>query len=238
MLDRLDGFLMRKFNFKMKKKELFLQAFTHSSYANDYPEKHLKNLERLEFLGDAVLELCVSDYLFRHFNELSEGKLTQLRSGAVQTASLASLTKEIQLDQFILLGKGEEQSDGRKRPALLEDVFEAFLGAIYLDQGKDAADYILNQTLFPKIDRGDFSHGMDYKTSLQEYLQQDGPVKINYQVVDSRGPDHHREFDVELTVNGVVQGRGTGSSKKRAEQHAAKVALNVLKSNELPRDEE
>lgn len=229
MIEELKHYLLEKFDYEVKDQSLFKQAFTHSSYANDYPERHLKNLERLEFLGDAVLELCVSDYLFKHYANNSEGQLTQLRARAVQTASLSALTKELELDRFILLGHGEESSGGRKRPALLEDVFEAFLGALYLDGGPKAAYQFLNRTLFPQIDRGDFSHGMDFKTTLQEYLQQEGPVSIDYQVVKTYGPDHHREFDIEILINGKKYGIGRGTSKKRAEQAAAKKALAQVK---------
>ena len=238
MIENLTKHLSEKFDYEIQNSEYFIQAFTHSSYANDYPDRDLKNLERLEFLGDSVLELCVSDYLFKNFQELPEGRLTQLRAGAVQAASLSKLTKEFELDKFILLGRGEEQSGGRERPALLEDVFGGFLGAVYLDQGTSEAYKILEKTLFPKIDRGDFSHGMDYKTMLQEFLQQEGPVDIKYEVVDTRGPDHNREFDVALYINGKFHSRGTGTSKKKAQQSAAEKAYNHFDREELSREEE
>ena len=156
-----------------------------------------------------------------------------MRASIVRAESLAKLAKEYNLHQFVRLGKGEEQMNGRTRPSLLCDVFEAFIGAVFVDQGMDVVKDILKAILFPKIDSGAFSHGMDHKTALQELLQRNGVVTIEYTVVDKRGPDHQREFVVEVNVEGDLFGKGVGRSKKAAEQAAAKVALDMLEeSNE------
>jgi len=207
---------------------ILVEAFTHSSYANDHREENIKNLERLEFLGDAVLELTVSDYLFHKYPKQPEGHLTRKRASIVRAESLAMLAKAYDLHLFVRLGKGEEQMNGRNRPSLLCDVFEAFIGAVFVDQGMDVVLDVLRDVLFPKIDSGAFSHGMDHKTALQELLQQNGVVTIQYKVVDKRGPDHQREFVVEVFVEGDSFGRGAGRSKKAAEQAAAKNALLSL----------
>lgn len=228
MLANLQKHIKDEFNIVFQDVDVLKEAFTHSSYANDHRSKQGGNLERLEFLGDAVIELCTSEYLYNKFPELPEGQLTRLRAASVRAESLAQLALECDLPQFILLGKGEEMMSGRERPALLCDVFEAFTGAIFQDQGFEEAKRFLTQVLFPKIDNDDFSHGMDFKTTLQELLQRNGEVRIQYQVVDTLGPDHAREFVVEVTVEGDVFGRGRGRSKKQAEQQAAKKALEQL----------
>lgn len=217
------------FDIKFEDSNLLMVAFTHSSYANDHREEELEHLERLEFLGDAVIELIVSDYLYKQYKDLPEGQLTKMRAAAVRAETLAQLAVESGLPQFILLGRGEEQANGRERVSLLCDVFEAFVGAVYLDQGVKTARSILEQLLFPKITAGDFSHGMDYKTALQEWMQRDGIVQITYEVIETLGPDHAREFKVEVKIEGDSMGTGIGSSKKRAEQNAAKIAYeNVM----------
>lgn len=232
MYKNLPKFVKETFDVDFNNEQLLFTAFTHSSYANDHREQILEHLERLEFLGDAVIELIVSDYLFKAFKELPEGELTKMRAAAVRAESLAELAIENNLQQFILLGKGEEQSNGRSRISLLCDVFEAFIGAIYLDQGLETATNILEKTLFPKITVGDFSHGMDYKTALQEWMQRDGIVQIEYQVVGTTGPDHAREFKVAVLIEGDTMGIGVGTSKKKAEQAAAKEAYDNVKKND------
>lgn len=224
----LAKYVVDTFEIEFENNDLLQTAFTHSSYANDHREEDLKHLERLEFLGDAVIELIVSDYLYKQYKELPEGQLTKMRAAAVRAETLAQLAVDGGLPQFILLGRGEEQSNGRERISLLCDVFEAFIGAIYLDQGTKKARSVLEQLLFPKITAGDFSHGMDYKTALQEWMQKDGIVQIQYEVIETLGPDHAREFKVEVRIEGDPMGTGIGSSKKRAEQNAAKIAYENL----------
>ncbi|GEL66307.1 ribonuclease III [Marinilactibacillus psychrotolerans] len=231
MSEQLFEHVKKNFGITFHDNELLIEAFTHSSYANDHRELTLKNLERLEFLGDAVLELTVSEYLYKKFPELPEGQLTRMRAAIVRAESLANLAKECELAQFLRLGKGEELMNGRKRPSLLCDVFEAFVGAIFLDQGMETVMDFLNRILFPKIDSGAFSHGMDHKTALQELLQKNGVVTIEYQVIKEIGPDHDRKFVVEVFVEGDSLGTGKGRSKKGAEQEAARVALQTLEKN-------
>ncbi|KRN29633.1 rnc protein [Lactobacillus selangorensis] len=214
------------------------EAFTHSSYKNEHKELALKDNERLEFLGDAVLELTVSEYLYKKYPQLPEGKLTRLRAAIVQTKSFSSFSKEAHFDQYIRLGKGEEQAGARKRLTLLEDLFEAFNGALYLDQGKDAVVRFITQVIFPKIDAGDFSYALDHKTNLQEYLQRNGEVAIEYHVLSENGPDTAHRFKVDVEADGKVLGTGTGKNKKAAEQMAAAEALASLGADDtlLPQD--
>jgi len=233
MNNALTKHVKETFGIAFENKELLNNALTHSSYANDHREQDIEHLERLEFLGDAVIELIVSDYLYKEYTELPEGQLTKMRAAAVRAETLAQLAIESDLPQFISLGKGEEQANGRKRTSLLCDVFEAFIGAIYLDQGTETARETLATLLFPKITAGDFSHGMDYKTALQEWMQRDGVVQIDYQVIDTMGPDHAREFKVEVCIEGDTMGTGIGSSKKRAEQNAAQVAYEQVKDSHV-----
>lgn len=232
MIKGLEQHISDKFDVQFKNNQLLYVAFTHSSYANDHRETELEHLERLEFLGDAVIELIVSDYLYKKYPDLPEGKLTKMRATSVRAETLSELAVESGLPKYILLGRGEEQSNGRERISLLCDVFEAFIGAIYLDQGFEAARGILSKVLFPKISTGDFSHGMDYKTALQEFMQKDGVVQIEYQVIDTSGPDHAREFKVEVKIEGDAMGIGVGTSKKRAEQNAAQSAYENLVKDE------
>jgi len=233
MNNALTKHVKETFGIEFENNELLNNALTHSSYANDHREQDIEHLERLEFLGDAVIELIVSDYLYKEYTELPEGQLTKMRAAAVRAETLAQLAIESDLPQFILLGKGEEQANGRKRISLLCDVFEAFIGAIYLDQGTETARETLESLLFPKISAGEFSHGMDYKTALQEWMQRDGVVQIDYQVIDTMGPDHAREFKVEVFIEGDSMGTGIGSSKKRAEQSAAQVAYDQVKDSHV-----
>ncbi|MGM0218850.1 ribonuclease III [Enterococcus sp. AZ126] len=204
---------------------LLEQAFTHSSYVNEHRYLKLSDNERLEFLGDAVLELLVSQYLYKQFPEMPEGKLTKMRAAIVREDSLSKFAKECHFDDYILLGKGEENSGGRTRPALLCDLFEAFLGALFLDQKVDAVKAFIEEVIFPKIDAGAFSHEMDHKTHLQEVLQRQGDVTIEYRLVNEEGPAHDRIFFVEVYVNEKMIGTGFGKSKKLAEQDAAERAL-------------
>src|SRR5690606_29455831 len=156
---------------KFANERLLIQAFTHSSYVNEHRTELYEDNERLEFLGDAVLELAVSQFLYRNYPKKSEGELTKLRAAIVCEPSLFQLAKELKFDQVILLGKGEEITGGRHRPSLLADAFEAFVGALYLDQGFDKVVEFLDVYVFPKIKKGAFSHMMDYKSQLQEIVQ-------------------------------------------------------------------
>ncbi|RHW36441.1 ribonuclease III [Neobacillus notoginsengisoli] len=214
--------------------KLLRQAFTHSSYVNEHRRKPFEDNERLEFLGDAVLELTVSKFLFKKYPMMSEGELTKLRAAIVCEPSLVSFANELSFEKLILLGKGEEMTGGRERPALLADVFEAFIGALYLDNGLQAVNGFMEKIVYPKINAGAFSHVMDYKSQLQEYVQRDGAGNIEYKVLQEKGPAHNREFVSRVSLDGKVLGTGTGRSKKEAEQLAAQMALSRLKPGEQP----
>ena len=190
--------LKKKYGIKFNNEKLLEDAFTHSSYANEHPGR--KDYEKLEFLGDAVLELAVSDYLYRHFPRLNEGELTRMRSNIVRTEGFSEFAIECGFPEEINLGKGEEKAGARKRKTLLEDVFEAFNGALFLDQGMPAVQHFLHLTVYPLIAEGDFNASRDYKTELQERLQVNGPVKIEYQVISE--DESRPSFKVQLLVNG------------------------------------
>jgi ribonuclease-3 len=222
--------LQEKIGIFFTNEKLLIQAFTHSSYVNEHRKRPHEDNERLEFLGDAVLELTISQYLFKKFPHMSEGELTKLRAAIVCEPSLVKFANALSFGQLVLLGKGEEMTGGRERPALLADVFEAFIGALYLDQGMDAVIRFLEQTIFPKINEGAFSHVMDYKSQLQELVQRDGSGVIEYKILQEKGPAHNKEFVSRVSLNGEELGIGVGKSKKEAEQKAAQMALQKLKA--------
>lgn len=217
--------LKKKYGIKFNNEKFLEDAFTHSSYANEHPGR--KDYEKLEFLGDAVLELAVSDYLYRHFPRLNEGELTRMRSNIVRTEGFSEFAIECGFPEEINLGKGEEKAGARKRKTLLEDVFEAFNGALFLDQGMPAVQHFLHLTVYPLIAEGDFNASRDYKTELQERLQVNGPVKIEYQVISE--DESKPSFKVQLLVNGEKVSEGQGRNKKAAEQQAAQAALDKNK---------
>ncbi|UOC07040.1 ribonuclease III [Lactobacillus johnsonii] len=217
--------LKKKYGIKFNNEKLLEDAFTHSSYANEHPGR--MDYEKLEFLGDAVLELAVSDYLYRHFPRLNEGELTRMRSNIVRTEGFSEFAIECGFPEEINLGKGEEKAGARKRKTLLEDVFEAFNGALFLDQGMPAVQHFLHLTVYPLIAEGDFNASRDYKTELQERLQVNGPVKIEYQVISE--DESKPSFKVQLLVNGEKVSEGQGRNKKAAEQQAAQSALDKNK---------
>ncbi|MGO2099656.1 ribonuclease III [Vagococcus salmoninarum] len=229
MNEELTQLIKQQYQVEFKDTSLLDQAFTHSSYVNEHRYMQLADNERLEFLGDAVLELVVSEFLYGYYQKLPEGKLTKLRAAIVCEDSLAKFAKECQFDQYIRLGKGEENSKGRERPSLLCDLFESFLGALYLDQGLAAAEVFVSKVVYPKIKSGAFSHEMDHKTALQEILQKNGDVDIAYRLVKEEGPAHDRQFSVEVSVASNVIGTGVGKSKKVAEQRAAEYAIVHIK---------
>jgi ribonuclease-3 len=212
--------------------KLLMQAFTHSSYVNEHRKRLHEDNERLEFLGDAVLELTVSQYLFEQFPQMSEGELTKLRAAIVCEPSLVMFAHALSFGELVLLGKGEELTGGRTRPSLLADVFEAFIGALYLDQGMEAVVQFLGKTMFPKIREGAFSHVMDYKSQLQELVQRDGSGVLEYKILQEKGPAHNKEFVSRVSLNGEELGVGVGRSKKEAEQRAAQMALAKLKQSQ------
>ena len=211
--------------------ELLNLALTHSSYSREF-DPRLPDNEKLEFLGDAVLELASSTYLYKNFKNYSEGELTKTRASIVCQASLSKLAKKINIGNLLLLSSGEDSNGGRERKSTLEDAFEAVIGAIYLDQGWDVAlDYVTRQ-LMPEFERARNNKGIntnDYKSALQEVIQSEPDHIIKYFEINDTGPDHMKEFECGVEIDGKVYGKGKGSSKKQAEQMAAKIALNYIK---------
>ncbi|GAB7388108.1 ribonuclease III [Bacillaceae bacterium] len=220
--------LQKEIGIQFHNEHLLRQAFTHSSYVNEHRGEPFQDNERLEFLGDAVLELTVSQFLYEHFPHMSEGELTKLRAAIVCEPSLVRFAEQLRFGELMLLGKGEELTGGRKRPALLADAFESFVGALFLDQGLEAVYRFLDKYVFPKVKEGAFMRVSDYKSLLQEYVQQDNLGELEYRIVEERGPAHNREFVSEVFLNGQPLGLGIGRSKKEAEQQAAAQALSRL----------
>lgn len=223
MLKDLEAAIGYKFN-----NITFLQsAVTHSSYANERWHDGLKSNERLEFLGDSVLGMVVAQHLYHLFPDRLEGDLTRMRADMVCESSLAKIAKQIDLGKYLLLGHGEEQGGGRNRASILADAVEAVLAACFLDGGMTAAEDFIRRFVLCNVPQDRLNH-VDYKTTLQELVQQKKNQQLSYRLVGESGPDHDKEFSVELTLNGAVVGRGVGSSKKRAEQDAARAAMEIL----------
>lgn len=217
--------LQEKLGLRMKRPQHLLNALTHSSFANERREGRIDDNERLEFLGDAVLQVSVSDYLYRRFADLPEGDLTRIRAVVVCEASLAEKARELDLGQHMYLGRGEEASGGRTRRSLLADAFEAVIGAVYLDRGLTASRDLVLRLLGPALEAaGTGGQPSDYKTALQEEMQKEASG-LSYQLVDEGGPDHAKVFTVGVVLHGRVIARGKGTSKKEAEQVAARKAL-------------
>lgn len=208
------------------------QALTHSSYANEHRNALIKDNERLEFLGDAILDLIISEYLYNKHPQMPEGDLSKIRASIVCEASLAKMAKLIGLGNYILLGKGEEMTGGRERSSILADGFEALTGSLFIDGGFEVAKAFLKDTLIKQVEEMDSIEALytDYKTLLQENIQKESSVPIRYEVIGEEGPDHDKHFHVAVYHGTIVLGRGVGKSKKEAEQDAAKKALNNLKN--------
>ena len=209
----------------------FLQnALTHSSYANARWHNSLMSNERLEFLGDSILGMLVAEYLYRNFPDRPEGELTRMRADMVCEKALAVVANQIGLGSHLLLGKGEEQGGGRNRESILADAVESVIAACYLDGGMEAAEKFVKTFVLTRVPVTKLNNA-DYKTMLQEMVQQKRNQVLSYALVGETGPDHEKQFVVELTLNGLVVGRGEGTSKKRAEQDAARVAMESLFPN-------
>ena len=207
---------------------IFLQnALTHSSYANEHWHDSLKSNERLEFLGDSVLGMVVAEHLFRNFPDRLEGDLTRMRADMVCEKSLAKIAQRLDLGKYLLLGHGEEQSGGRNRSSILADAVEAVLAACFLDGGMAAAESFIHTFVLCNVPMQAMKN-IDYKTALQEQVQQKKNQQISYHLVGESGPDHDKSFVVEVAINGNIVGKGEGSSKKRAEQDAARSAMEAL----------
>ncbi len=215
---------------RFKRLDLLNLAFIHRSYANEYSQK-IDNNEKLEFLGDSVLGMVTADYLFNLLPEKTEGDLAKVKSFVVSEDSLDLLARSMDVDKYLLIGKGEENSGGRKKKAILADCMEAIIGAYYLDTGyKEVSKFVLHH-LVPEIEKVlENRHKKDYKTLLQEYVQKKFHIYPKYSLVKKSGPDHDKTFWIEVAVNGKVFGPGEGKNKKEAEQNAAAVAYLFLVS--------
>jgi len=216
-------------NLTFSDKTLLQRALTHRSYLNENPDYPLEDNERLEFLGDAILDFITGEYLYHRFPEVTEGRLTNLRSALVRTESLAKFAAKLDLGTFLFLGRGEEDSGGRERAAILCDAFEALLGALYLDQGMEAARDFVGVLIEPALQEILASHAeKDAKSRLQEVAQSQYQLTPIYRTIKEEGPDHAKEFTVEAVIGSKSYGQGVGFSKQNAAQAAAREALNML----------
>ncbi len=207
-------------------KDLIEQAFIHSSYVNEHKVSYGNN-ERLEFMGDAVLQVYSAERLYRIDPPLPEGLMSTRRSNLVSEKALARIVRENELNQFLKLGAGEEKTGGRDRDSIIADMFEAFIGAVYLDQGQEAAYRLLDQLMSEHIQEID-ENTFDYKTRLQEYVQADSRKSISYETISVVGPNNAPEFKVAVKIDGLTYGVGTATTKKQAQKNAAKDALQKL----------
>ncbi len=219
--------LESKIAYSFRDKSLLKQALTHSSYANELRINRLKDYERLEFLGDAVLELVSSDFLFHENPQKTEGELTKLRASMVCEPALAYCARDLDLGRYLLLGKGEEGTGGRKRDSIIADVTEALIGALYLDGGMDRAKEFIRRFVLSDLENKILFY--DSKTVLQEMLQTDNSNQFGYVLRGEEGPDHDKEFLVDAILDGEVVGHGKGRTKKAAEQQAAYQTILYLR---------
>ncbi|MBI2009955.1 MAG: ribonuclease III [Candidatus Chisholmbacteria bacterium] len=221
--------LEKKLNFSFKDKSLLAQAFIHRSYLNEASRPSLESNERLEFLGDAVLELAVSEFLYLHLPGKPEGELTSLRSSLVKTDTLAQVATKLNLGTYLKMSRGEELGGGKTNKSLLANTTEALLGAIYLDHGLSQVVSVVERYLFPKLSTIiNLGLHRDSKSTLQEKVQSQGLPTPEYYVLTEKGPDHQKTFVVEVLVGNKKWGEGKGSSKQRAETQAARDALAML----------
>lgn len=214
---------------------LLHMAMTHSSYAHENKREHIEHNQRLEFLGDAVLELIISEYLYDRFPNYPEGILTKMRAGIVCEPSLASVARNLKLGEYLLMGRGEERSGGRNRPSILADAMEALIGAVYLDQGLQSTQTFVIEVLSEQIAKVVEKGGQtgDYKTELQELVQQKAENTLTYRILKEEGPDHNKIFTSAVSYKDVIWGIGKGRTKKEAEQIAAQDALKKIKLGEI-----
>lgn len=220
--------------YKFKDKNLLLEALTHSSYSNERRSENAQNNERLEFLGDAVLSIAISERLFKQYSELPEGELTKIRAKVVCEATLSDCAKRLKLGEAMRFGRGEEMTGGRQRASILADAFEALIAAIYLDNGMEtAARFVYKEMEKSLQDAISGKVFLDYKTHLQELIQAQRDNRIRYEIVREEGPDHSKIFHTQVLLNEEVVGAGQGRSKKEAEQEAARAAIATLEISGL-----
>lgn len=223
-MSNLDAFL-KKYKIDSSRMDIIEEALTHSSYANEH---QTTCYERLEFLGDAVLGVLVAEFIYKNYPDLPEGKMTKLRATYVCEDANYKYAQELEIGSMIRLGHGEEMSGGRTRPTVLNDVFEALLGAIYLTNGLEKVREILSDVVFPHIGKDIVKPFVDYKSKLQEYIQTETRSVLQYRLDDVVGPPHDRTFTMSVSLDGIKLGVGIGKSKKDAEQLAAKAALDKM----------
>ncbi len=219
--------LEEKLKYRFHDPKLLEHALCHSSYANEVRNGHTSN-ERLEFLGDSVLSIVVSDYLYRNFPNMPEGELTRLRASLVCEKSLCAFSRQLEIGRFLLLGRGEEKGGGRERDSILADAFEAVLAAMYLDGGMEPARKHVMRFVLAELEHTEDEVFKDYKTALQEIIQRNPEESVEYVLTGESGPDHDKRFLVEVHLNSNVIGKGKGRNKKQAEQMAAKQALELM----------
>ena len=218
--------------YTFRNKALLENALTHSSYANENRERHLPDNERLEFLGDSILGFVVAEYLYRNFPDKPEGELTRIRADLVCERNLAEAAATIELGSYLLLGHGEEQGGGRKRDSIVSDAMESVIAASFMDGGFAAAKEIIDRLILSDSPKGR-PRNFDYKTAFQELVQRKKDQQNHYELTGESGPDHDKHFEVDVLLNGKPCGHGTGSSKKRAEQSAARAAIESLFPGEV-----
>ena len=216
--------LFKRLNIEPKDMNLYKNAFSHSSYVNEHKAKN--DYERLEFLGDAVLDLVVADYLYTHYKE-TEGEMTKVRASYVCENANYCYATGLGLSKYILVGHGEQKEGGNLKKAIVADIFEALMGAIYIDLGFSTVRNVILKVVVPYIENPNVTFFSDYKSSLQEYVQTE-QKSLEYKLVNEEGPAHDKRFTVDVVIDSIVYGTGIGTSKKEAEQEAAKVALNKL----------
>lgn len=232
MFKQLQAELALAHNIHFNDVSLLEEALTQANYINEHPNCTGRDYQRLEFLGDAVMQQSTAVYLFKRYPDWDEGRLTELRISMVQTRAFAALSRELHLDQYVQLGRGEELSGARNRDSLLEDLWEAFIGALYLDQGQEVVMNFLSEIMFTKIDEGFYDQFVDYKSKLQEHLQRHGSVKIAYTKLSERPVENNEQiFTVEVSVNEQALATGEGKSTKEAEKAAARAAYQTLTKN-------
>ena len=219
--------LEENLRYEFKNKKLLINALTHSSYANEARDGVSSN-ERLEFLGDSVLSIVVSEYIYKEFNNLPEGELTKLRASLVCEKSLCQFSRELELGKYLRLGKGEDKGGGREWDSILADAFEAVLAAMYLDGGFNVAKNHVMRFIKNELKHTDDEVFKDYKTALQEIIQKNPEESVTYILTKETGPDHDKVFEVEVRLNSNTIGKGIGKNKKQAEQSAAKEALRLM----------
>lgn len=219
--------LEKRLDYKFKDIKLLKNALTHSSYANEVRSGVTSN-ERLEFLGDSVLSIIVSEHIYKNFPNMPEGELTRLRASLVCEKALCTFSRELDLGSYLLLGKGEDKGGGRERDSILADAFEAVLAALFLDGGMEVAKRHVMRFVLRELSNHIEDSFKDYKTLLQEIIQRNPEESVSYELIGEEGPDHDKRFTVEVHLNSNVIGKGTGKSKKQAEQMAAKQALDLM----------